>query len=79
MTKSETRNREPPLGFHGLREELSLRVYVRHMPHWRQDGATYFVTFRLADSLPESSLHELERLKNDWQANNPSSHDKDRS
>ncbi len=27
-------------------------IESRHLPHWRQDGATYFVTFRLADSLP---------------------------
>jgi REP element-mobilizing transposase RayT len=26
------------------------------LPHWRQDGATYFVTFRLADSLPQERL-----------------------
>ena len=38
-----------PPGFQGLREDLSLTVYERHLPHWRQDGATYLVTFRLAD------------------------------
>src|SRR5262249_20681627 len=27
-------------------------VYTRSLPHWQQEGATYFVTFRLADSLP---------------------------
>ncbi|MEZ0386929.1 MAG: transposase, partial [Verrucomicrobium sp.] len=32
--------------------EKSVTVRRRHLPHWRQDGATYFVTFRLADSLP---------------------------
>lgn len=26
------------------------------LPHWRQDGVTYFVTFRLADTLPEEKL-----------------------
>lgn len=76
MSSSETWNLEPPPGFHGLRDHLPSRVYVRHMPHWRQGGATYFVTFRLADSLPESRLQELERLKNDWQANNPGSQDR---
>jgi DNA polymerase III alpha subunit len=27
-------------------------IYSRSLPHWQQEGATYFVTFRLADSLP---------------------------
>ena len=26
------------------------------MPHWEAEGATYFVTFRLVDSLPQSAL-----------------------
>ena len=30
-----------------------------NLPHWRQDGAVYFVTFRLADSLPQARLREL--------------------
>jgi REP element-mobilizing transposase RayT len=41
--------------------------YFRHLPHWRQDGATYFVTFRLADSLPQAKLEELKRLKVEWE------------
>ncbi|MEO5715351.1 MAG: (E)-4-hydroxy-3-methylbut-2-enyl-diphosphate synthase [Luteolibacter sp.] len=34
------------------------------LPHWTQDGATYAVTFRLADSLPQAVLnrYENERL-----------------
>jgi REP element-mobilizing transposase RayT len=65
MTVS-TWNLQPPPGFQGLREELPLHVYWRHLPHWRQDGATYFVTFRLADSLPQSKLRELEEIKREW-------------
>jgi putative transposase len=64
-------NLDPPPGFQGLREDLPLTVYQRHMPHWRQDGATYFVTFRLADSLPENRLRELDGLKADWELRNP--------
>jgi hypothetical protein len=33
-------------------------VARRRLPHWRQSGVTYFVTFRLADSLPQSLLHQ---------------------
>lgn len=59
-------NLPPPPGFQGLRDDLPLTAYQKHLPHWRQDGATYFVTFRLDDSLPESKLRELEFLKTDW-------------
>jgi len=27
-----------------------------HLPHWEREGATYFITFRVADSLPASLL-----------------------
>jgi menaquinone-specific isochorismate synthase len=30
------------------------------LPHWEADQAIYFVTFRLADSLPRSVLQEFE-------------------
>jgi putative transposase len=61
-----TWNRPAPPRFQGLRDDLPLTVYVRHLPHWRQEGATYFVTFRLADSLPRSKLRELELIKSHW-------------
>ena len=33
----------------------SVRVHSRgYLPHWESAGGTYFVTFRLADSLPQS-------------------------
>ena len=38
--------------FRGFNPYALMFVYRRHLPHWRQDGATYFVTFRLADSIP---------------------------
>src|SRR5213080_2384690 len=60
-------NLAPPPGFQGLHPDKPITVYQRHLPHWRQDGATYFVTFRLADSLPQSKLDELECLQVEWQ------------
>jgi REP element-mobilizing transposase RayT len=30
-----------------------------HLPHWEAAAATYFVTFRLADSLPHEALREI--------------------
>ncbi len=64
-------NLTAPPGFRALIEDRPLNVYLRHLPHWRQDGATYFVTFRLADSLPQSKLHELAELQRDWHRRNP--------
>jgi putative transposase len=29
-----------------------LTIYSRKLPHWRMDGSTYFVTWRLAISQP---------------------------
>ena len=67
-------NLPPPPGFCGLHNDLSLSDYQRHLPHWRQDGATYFVTFRLHDSLPQSKLQELEMFKADWRRRSPPPH-----
>jgi REP element-mobilizing transposase RayT len=54
-----------------LRENLPLKLYDQLLPHWRQAGATYFVTLRLADSLPQSKLHELRAFKAEWERRHP--------
>src|SRR5262249_9915049 len=64
-------NLPPPPGFQGLHSDKPLTVYHRHLPHWRQEGATYFVTLRLADSLPQHKLDELAALKQDWERQHP--------
>src|SRR5271157_2169959 len=35
------------------------------LPHWEAEGATYFVTFRLGDSLPRSILESFRFERND--------------
>lgn len=45
------------------------------LPHWRQDGATYFVTFRLADSLPQEKLAEWRTERDQWLGQHPEPHD----
>ena len=67
-------NLPAPPGFQGLREDKPLRVYLRHLPHWRQDGATYFVTFRLCDSLPQEKLRELAVCRSEWDRLHPRPH-----
>ncbi len=44
---------------------------VGNLPHWRQDGVTYFVTFRLADSLPQAKLDEWVRERDASRAAHP--------
>jgi REP element-mobilizing transposase RayT len=64
-------NLPAPPGFQGLHPDKPLTFYQRHLPHWRQDGATYFVTYRLGDSLPQSKLNELDCLKAEWERRHP--------
>ena len=64
-------NLSPPPGFQGLHPDKPVTVYWRHLPHWRQEGATYFVTYRLADSLPQARLQELRALKREWEHKYP--------
>src|SRR5271166_5971909 len=47
-------------------ERRATRIYRRNLPHWRQDGVTYFVTFRLGDSIPEDVRRRLEEEKAVW-------------
>jgi putative transposase len=67
-------NLKPPAGFVGLQPDKPVRVYLRHLPHWRQEGATYLVTFRLNDSLPQAKLIELEQMRREWEQRNPGPH-----
>jgi putative transposase len=60
-------NLPPPPEFQGLHPDKPVTMYVRHLPHWRQEGATYFVTFRQRDSLPEAKLDELEQVRREWE------------
>jgi len=39
--------------------EVTIRDRGR-LPHWEKEGATYFITFRLADSLPKSVLDRIQ-------------------
>ena len=38
----------------------------RSLPHWSQNHATYAVTFRLADSIPQGTLKEYQGIKKHW-------------
>ena len=41
-------------------------IHDKHLPHWRQDGVLYFVTSRLADSMPQDKLLQWQESRNSW-------------
>ncbi|TWU45815.1 Transposase IS200 like protein [Novipirellula aureliae] len=55
------------LSFQPFDEWGEVRIYYNgFLPHWRQDGCTYFVTFRLADSVPEGVLEAWRCEREQW-------------
>ncbi|MEO8587853.1 MAG: transposase [Flavobacteriales bacterium] len=38
----------------------------RNLPHWSQEGKLYFITWRLADSLPQEVLARIEADRRAW-------------
>gem|GEM_PF-1756954 len=62
-----TFNLDPPPGFRGLDPDQPIEIYKRNLPHWRQTGATYFVTFCLGDALPGSKKSQLKSMRRDWE------------
>ena len=43
--------------------------YRRNLPHWQEPGAEYFVTFRLAGSLPKNVIKKLKESRNNFKKN----------
>ncbi|MFN7564850.1 MAG: transposase [Prosthecobacter sp.] len=41
------------------------------LPHWEQPGCTYFVTWRMADSIPMDKLRALQNERVEWLAQHP--------
>lgn len=42
-----------------------------NLPHWQQSGATYFVTYRLADSIPTDLMEKWRKVRAEWLLKNP--------
>ena len=51
------------------RDELA--IWSNRLPHWQQDGSTVFVTFRLADSLPQHLLAPWQEARDAWRVRHP--------
>jgi carbamoylphosphate synthase large subunit/REP element-mobilizing transposase RayT len=52
-------------------ERASIKTTHRHLPHWEQPGATYFVTFRLVDSVAQNVLAEWREERTQWFKHHP--------
>jgi exonuclease VII large subunit len=48
---------------------LPLEIHERNLPHWEQEGTPYFVTFRLADSIPKAKLTRWKTDQELWLKN----------
>jgi len=52
--------------FRGLDPHGEIEITSRNLPHWRQTGAAYFITFRLADAVPTTLLREWKEELKTW-------------
>ena len=51
-----------------FRPHDELHIHRGNLPHWRQNNVTYFVTTRLADSMPQEKLREWQTKRDAWLA-----------
>ncbi|NCD34516.1 MAG: hypothetical protein EOL87_14015 [Spartobacteria bacterium] len=52
--------------FKGFNPDKMVDISRRNLPHWQQGGCTYFVTFRLADSIPKQVIIGWMQEKQRW-------------
>ena len=56
----------PPFPFSSFDKKKPVTIRSRNLPHWRQAGVTYFITFRLADSLPQAVAQQILRERDEF-------------
>ncbi len=62
----------PPDPFHPFDPKGAVsQLRGTNLPHWRQDGATYFVTWRTADSLPRERVEQWLTERAEWMRTHP--------
>ncbi|MEY2585438.1 MAG: carbamoyl-phosphate synthase large subunit, partial [Verrucomicrobiota bacterium] len=57
--------------FRAFDEHAALQRTRRNLPHWEQEGATYFVTFRLADAVPAELAGQWREELEKWHEVHP--------
>jgi hypothetical protein len=50
---------------------IEIQRHGHTLPHWQQPGATFFITFRLADSIPRAKLDVWRNERAAWLAAHP--------
>jgi hypothetical protein len=48
-----------------------VHITQHHLPHWQQAGATYFITYRLADAIPAMLLNRWRKEREIWMSFHP--------
>ena len=66
LFQPDAAGRMPASHFKPLNKEAEIHKHRRRLPHWEQDGCTYFVTFRLADAVPQDKLKAWQEEKANW-------------
>ena len=64
MTAKSIVNTSEMFGFFNPTRQYT--VTWGQLPHWEQEGATYFITFRTAGSVPASVMRLWKRQRDDW-------------
>ncbi|WP_372794771.1 primosomal protein N', partial [Pontiella sp.] len=72
LTELEAPSTLAPINYFDISEPVA--NMQGNLPHWRQEGATYFVTFRLGDSMPQDKLKQWTEEKAEWLSRHPEPH-----
>ncbi len=70
-SKSENVTLGSVTSLHFMERKAYIQITGTKLPHWHQENKVQFVTFRLADSLPQSKLAELSEFKEEWISKHP--------
>jgi len=54
-----------------LNPEEEIQKGAGKLPHWQQSNACYFITFRLADSIPSELMEKWKQDRDAWIRQNP--------
>lgn len=60
-----------------LSRSSEIEATRRYLPHWQLDGGLYFVTWRLADSLPQTLLRQWSEERRIWLEKHPKPWDRE--
>ncbi len=60
---------DAPATWEYFNPRTEIDIHTGDLPHWEQGSVWYFVTFRLADSLPQAVVSELKVERDRWKQN----------